>query len=641
MNRWNIKSIILYSKGNERKIVDFNLTGITIITGKSRTGKSAITEIIDYALGSSKCHFPLIIKETCSWAGILLKRNETEILILRKVPEQGKKTSQDFCIKTKKSIEIPGSKDEITRNMNLDQSKAKLESIFKIREIDNTFFENEYKENKKITIRNFMPYLLQDDDIIISKSNILRGLNSEKRQSIIDSSPYFLGAVSEEFVQKKFELTKFKKELAVLVRKMNNQKNWEEEKYNKANYLLFEAKQVGLFKDEDPTNSNIKDILIEIITSNSDVNSEEENILNDLYNQIKIIEENILLTKDEMELTNSYLDDANVFEKISHKQKSRFINLNISKCIENDSCCPICGSKTESLTNTLLNINRHTQEINNQIIGVEVERPKLDKYLLELKEKYELLKNEKMGINNKIKSLVKEKCNDNLSLEERQNKVKGKIEFFLDNMWTENNNNNIFDRIQQLEEKISTIENEISIESIKERIEDIRIRVNTYAFEIIKNLPLEDKYQDCPIDLNLNNMVVGIVTKYGKIEMRDVGSDLNYLCLHVSILLAIHRHLDDIEREYPGFLIFDQLSRPFFPPDPKNNNESDEIVIAAENEKKELKQFFDYLFKEIEKNKSLQIIIYEHAYFAKDDKYVNATKYRWNEEGLVPKDWEV
>lgn len=638
MNRWNIKSVILYSKGNKRKIVDFNLTGITIITGKSRTGKSAITEIVDYALGSRKCHFPLIIKETCSWTGILLKKNKTEILILRKVPEQGKKTSQDFCIKTKKNIEIPNSKDEIVRNMNLDQAKAKLESIFKIREINNTFFENEYKENKKITVRNLMPYLLQDDDIIISKSNILRGLNSEKRQSIIDSSPYFLGAVSEEFVQQKFELTKLKKELAVLAKKIEEQKNWEEEKYNKADYLLYEAKQVGLVK-EDKTNGSIKDILSEIIFRDSDIILEEENILNNLYNQIKTVEKNILLTKDEMELANSYLDDANEFERISRKQKSRFINLDISRSIKNDSCCPICGSKTESLTNTLLNISRHTEEINNQITGVEVERPKLDNYLLELKDNYELLKKEKIAINNKIKSLVKEKYNDNLLLEERQNKVKGKIEFFLDNMWTENNNNNLSERIQELEDKISDIENEISFESIKERIENIRIRINTYAFEIMKNLPLEDKYKDCPIDLNLNNMAVGIITKYGKIEMRDVGSDLNYLCLHVSILLAIHRHFDDMKKEYPGFLIFDQLSRPFFPPDPKNNNELDEIVIAAENEKKELKQFFDYLFKEIKKNESLQIIIYEHAYFAKDEKYVNATKYRWNEDGLVPKDW--
>lgn len=226
-------------------------------------------------------------------------------------------------------------------------------------------------------------------------------------------------------------------------------------------------------------------------------------------------------------------------------------------------------------------------------------------------------------------------------MEERKNRVKGKIEYFLDNIWLENSDNQDESKLIELEKSIQIIEEEISFESIKENIESIRIRINNYAYEIIKELPLEEKYKGCPVDFNISNMIAGIVTKHGKISMRDIGSDLNYLCLHVAILLAIHRHFDDIEKEYPGFLIFDQLSRPFFPPDPKNNNETDEIVIAAENEKQELKQFFDYLFKEICKNRSLQIIIYEHAYFEKDENYVSCTKYRWNDEGLIPESWKV
>lgn len=641
MKRWNIKSIIIYSKGYERKVLDFNLTGVTIITGKSRTGKSVITEIVDYALGSKECHFPLLIKETCSWVGVLLKKNETEILILRKVPVQGKKTSADFCMKTKKQIIIPRNKDEIVKNMNLDEVKSRLESTFKIREIDNSFFDNDYKDNKKITVRNVMPYLLQDDDIIISKNCIFRGLNSEKRQSIIDSAPYFLGAVSEDFVQKKSELVKLRKEMAVLQKKIEARKNWEDEKYNMANSLLFEAKQVGLYKDEMPSDDMIIHILNEIVSNCIDKDTEEENLIDDLYVELKNIEENILSVKDEMELTETYLEAAGTFEEISHKQKSRFINLGISKPLGHDCYCPICGGKTDSATEILINIKKHAQEINSQIKGVEVERPKLDKHLLELKEEYESLKIVKNKINENLKFLVKEKENENLFLIERQNKVKGKIEYFIDNVWKDSNNGYEETLLNQLTNQISILEDEISLESIKERIEDIRMRINSYAFDIMKSLPLEDKYQDCPIDLNINNMTAGIVTKYGKIVMRDVGSDLNYLCLHVAILLAIHRHFDDLEREYPGFLIFDQLSRPFFPPDPKNNNELDEIVIAAENEKKELKQFFDYLFKEVEKNKSLQIIVYEHAYYAKDDKYVKATKYRWNEEGLIPENWKI
>lgn len=640
MKRWNIKNIVLYNKKEDRRIIEFNETGITIITGKSRTGKSVITEIIDYCLGSRECHFPLLIKETCSWVGLVLVKNSTQILILRKVPILGQKSSYDFDIKTSKNIQIPVNQSKISKTMNLDQAREKLESIFKIREIDNSFFNNKYKENKKISIRSLMPYLLQDDEIIISKNNILRGLNTEKRQSIVDSAPYFLGAVDENYVQLKSDLNKLKKELNIILRSIERKKEFEKERSDKQECLILEAKQVGLIKHDTVEEINSRDLLHKVLQfSEYAINNEEEEVLNNLYEQMWIIDNKIANMKNEIELTKSYLEDSYTFENVSNKQKSRFIDLGISNTIEHKSECPFCGNKTESPSCILNNIKNFATEIDEQIIGLEFERPKLDNYLIKLKEDLDNLRRDKVNLNNNIKALVKEKGAQKLLLEQRQNKVKGRIEYFLENFWQEDQYTSEELKKIELEEKIEEIQEKISIEIIKEKIEYIRVRINAYAFEIIKKLPLEDKYNNCPIDLNLNNMLAGVVTKYGKIPMRDIGSDLNYLCLHVAILLAIHRHFDDIDKEYCGFLIFDQLSRPFFPPDPKNNNELDEIVIAAENEKKELKQFFDYLFEEIEYNKSLQIIIFEHAYFAKDDKYVKSTKYRWNDEGLIPDYW--
>jgi DNA repair ATPase RecN len=45
-----IKSIIIYSHTGEQRTLDFNTTGLNIITGKSKTGKSAIIDIVDYCL---------------------------------------------------------------------------------------------------------------------------------------------------------------------------------------------------------------------------------------------------------------------------------------------------------------------------------------------------------------------------------------------------------------------------------------------------------------------------------------------------------------------------------------------------------------------------------------------------------------
>ena len=52
-----IKSIIIFGKNGEKRIVPLE-QGVNIITGESKTGKSALVEIIDYCLCSTRCTVP-------------------------------------------------------------------------------------------------------------------------------------------------------------------------------------------------------------------------------------------------------------------------------------------------------------------------------------------------------------------------------------------------------------------------------------------------------------------------------------------------------------------------------------------------------------------------------------------------------
>lgn len=52
-----IKAIVIFSKNGEKRVVPLR-QGVNIITGESKTGKSALVEIIDYCLCSSRCTIP-------------------------------------------------------------------------------------------------------------------------------------------------------------------------------------------------------------------------------------------------------------------------------------------------------------------------------------------------------------------------------------------------------------------------------------------------------------------------------------------------------------------------------------------------------------------------------------------------------
>ena len=52
-----IKSIIIFDENGEKRVVPLE-QGVNIITGESKTGKSALVEIIDYCFCSTRCTVP-------------------------------------------------------------------------------------------------------------------------------------------------------------------------------------------------------------------------------------------------------------------------------------------------------------------------------------------------------------------------------------------------------------------------------------------------------------------------------------------------------------------------------------------------------------------------------------------------------
>jgi hypothetical protein len=63
-----ICDIVLYSRTGERRILPLRVGGVNIITGESRTGKSALIDIVDYCLGRNPCNIPVgPIRDTVAW----------------------------------------------------------------------------------------------------------------------------------------------------------------------------------------------------------------------------------------------------------------------------------------------------------------------------------------------------------------------------------------------------------------------------------------------------------------------------------------------------------------------------------------------------------------------------------------------
>src|SRR5260221_11318738 len=106
---FHIKQIILWPRDGAflPRRLTFQQGSVNVISGNSRTGKSAIIPIIDYCLGADKCTIPVkTVRDACSWFGVVVETDFGEKLFARREPGE-QKTTGDMYVVEGASVEIP------------------------------------------------------------------------------------------------------------------------------------------------------------------------------------------------------------------------------------------------------------------------------------------------------------------------------------------------------------------------------------------------------------------------------------------------------------------------------------------------------------------------------------------------------
>ncbi|TFB32392.1 hypothetical protein [Pseudomonas sp. F01002] len=123
-----ILEVILWPRhGGEPRRLEFTPGKVNVISGASKTGKSAVVPIIDYCLCSSKCAIPVgVIREACSWFGVLIHTKEGKKLLARKEPGDNAQSGDMFILEGEQ-IELPLKIEG--RNANVENVKSMLNGL--------------------------------------------------------------------------------------------------------------------------------------------------------------------------------------------------------------------------------------------------------------------------------------------------------------------------------------------------------------------------------------------------------------------------------------------------------------------------------------------------------------------------------
>ena len=186
------------------RVLTFQPGVVNVISGASKTGKTAVIPIIDYCLGADKCAIPVgVIRENCAWFGIVVDTIEGQKLLARREPGDQQNTG-DMVLIEAPDVAVP---DRITeKTTNADAVKNVLN---RLAGLSNLEFEpgTESGFKSRTSFRDLMAFTFQPQNIVANPDVMFfKADTTEHREKLKTIFPYILGAITASVLQARFEL---------------------------------------------------------------------------------------------------------------------------------------------------------------------------------------------------------------------------------------------------------------------------------------------------------------------------------------------------------------------------------------------------------------------------------------------------
>lgn len=127
-------AVALYGPDGQRREIRFKPGALNVLTGESKTGKSALLEIIDFCLGRSTVTLPQgPAFEAVSWYGLLVDIAGQRAFVARPAPEAGRGSSVRAMLAIGSDLELPAH-GELQVNADADGVRGELGRMLGIEE---------------------------------------------------------------------------------------------------------------------------------------------------------------------------------------------------------------------------------------------------------------------------------------------------------------------------------------------------------------------------------------------------------------------------------------------------------------------------------------------------------------------------
>jgi hypothetical protein len=638
----SISYIFLFNDKKETRTLKFD-DGLNIISGDSKTGKSAVIEIIDYCLFASRSTIPKgIITDWTELFCLIFKVKGKSLVIGRKRNSNQMYFNVEIDNDLFNSFSIEYFNDK--KQVDLDEAKLEFEKHIGISVLDTRIDEEEDRRQSggKVTMRSFVPFLFQHQNLIANKHSLFYRFDDfYKRKKTIDDYPILMGWENAEYFDLKRNLDSKQKELSQK-KKLDEKLKISNEQLRVDLYAILSLYYTFLGKEltDNISLPDLKKLAIDLPKFN--VNSIGDQNLNE---ELKQIDNAIFNKKKELEVVQNLLSTITSNNDISKNYATNINRLKSLASIETNVSeihCPLCDQEVASIKDKIAVIKE-----SNEILEDEFE--KIGIYVNDTSNQNDSLRKERDKLKKELKELnIKAESLNYQILTEFSTKneyekgllLKGRTEANAQNLIERNNllSNNGSD-YSELELEIEELKKKLAGFNLKEELQKAQIKLSEKMSSICELLDFEEEFKPGKIlfDLEKFSLKYNIKEKEN-ILLSEMGSGSNWLAIHLSAFIGfLYLHSIIETSKIPSVLVLDQPSQVYFP---KVYKQLDEVV---EDEQKkvddniiQVKNIFKVISDEIVKIHEEcgyipQVIVLEHA---DEDEFAQFIKYRWRKDGV-------
>jgi hypothetical protein len=463
-------------------------------------------------------------------------------------------------------------------------------------------------------------------------------------QALKDTLPYFLGVVDDDNIRKREQLRRLKEELRLCERRLAELQSLQGDGVSKASSLLAQLRSVGLSSEIveswEATVSALQVAASKPISASEFTLAAESTEFNRLSEERMRLQQEMKTIEEEIGAVRAFEHDEKGFSKEAEEQQARLKTLSIFEGIDPTHSCPLCA---QSLPDTAQppnkdDISRLMNDLTGRLDSVTRTKPQIEKAIAELEAKLASLHTQLSNNTTAMKAV--RAVDDRLAAihdeDSRRAHILGRVSLYLESLPELSDTTELRNKAEQLREQCSTLDIELSAETIKERLDSVASILGEHLTEWARHLNLE--HSRFPLRLDFKKLTIVADTDEGPVPMDRMGSGENWVGYHLIGHLALHQWFTRRNRPVPHFLFLDQPSQVYFPAEDINGSQK----LVTEDDRELVSRMFRLVFDTVSAlSPGMQVIITEHADI-NEDWYQSAVIERWRGGlKLVPEEWPV